>query len=220
MPNKIRKLRRSIVHALHSHSIPVRTLARIAGQCISMTKAIVPGKLLLRNIYRIIASRDNWDSIVCLDQPSIGDLKWWLHALKGWNRAPLKSKQVEIQVETDASASGWGGLISNTNICAAGIWNNRVSYMHSNFRELLAVLQTVRSLQTYLQGKEVQILSDNITTVAYINHLGGNSPELFNLMRTLWSTARKHGISLSARYLAGSMNGSADGLSRIASPYE
>ena len=92
LPAKIRKLRRIIVKALHSHHMPVCNLAKIAGQCISMTKAIVPGKLLLCNIYRIIASRKDWNASVCLDQPAVKDLNWWLSVLKGWNSAPLVSK--------------------------------------------------------------------------------------------------------------------------------
>ena len=43
-----------------------RVLARIAGQCIVMTKAIVPGKLLVRNAYRL-GRRSSWDSPLLLD---------------------------------------------------------------------------------------------------------------------------------------------------------
>ena len=217
LPAKIRKLYRSIVQILHSASLTACSLAKVAGQCVSMTKAIVLGKLLLRNIYRVIASRDNWDTCVKLDAPAIKDLQWWLSPLKGWNGAPLIQSPVQIQVMTDVASSGWGGTTGT--IQAAGLWNKRVSCMHSNFRELLAVYQTIRSLHHCLRDKHVQILSDNVTTVAYINHLKGNVPVMYNLMQTIWSTAQQHGITLSARHLAGLWNGEADRLSRISSPY-
>ena len=89
--------------------VSARALAKVAGQCIAMTKAIVPGKLLLCNIYRVIASRTDWqDKHLKLTIGAKKDLEWWLGALKGWNGAPLCSYPVDIQVETDASASGWG----------------------------------------------------------------------------------------------------------------
>lgn len=44
---KIHKLRRSILRCLQLRTVTARALARITGQCISMTKAILPTKLLL-----------------------------------------------------------------------------------------------------------------------------------------------------------------------------
>ena len=61
MPEKIRKLRRSINLLLSKDYVSARQLARVIGQCGSTTKAVIPGKLLLRNCYRVLASRNNWE---------------------------------------------------------------------------------------------------------------------------------------------------------------
>ena len=45
--NRIYKLKKDIRRVLSKTSVSARTLARVAGQCIAMTKAIIPGKLLL-----------------------------------------------------------------------------------------------------------------------------------------------------------------------------
>ena len=45
--NRIYKLKKDIKRVLSKTSVSARTLARVAGQCIGMTKAIIPGKLLL-----------------------------------------------------------------------------------------------------------------------------------------------------------------------------
>ena len=78
---------------------------------------------------------------------------------------------------------GWGGtdLIRD----AAGLWPRSVQLQHSNYRELLAVYMTLQSLVTHLEGKSVQILLDNVTTIAYINCLGGSSQLMSDLMTTL-----------------------------------
>ena len=82
LPQKIRKMRCAIVPCLNSNSISARGLARITGQCMSMTKAIVLGKLLSRNVYRVLASRNNWNSLLVLPQQARADLKWWLDAVR------------------------------------------------------------------------------------------------------------------------------------------
>ena len=61
-----------------------RVLARIAGQCIVMTKALVLGKLLGR--------RSSWDSPLLLDGPTRDELTRWYHALESWNSRPIKTK--------------------------------------------------------------------------------------------------------------------------------
>ena len=108
MPQKIRKLQGAINGILLKQHVSARQLACILGQCIAMTKAVIPGKLLLCNCYRVLSTKRDWeDTQLVLTDAAIKDLKWWKTAIKGWNRAPLIQKEVEVQVETDASSLGW-----------------------------------------------------------------------------------------------------------------
>ena len=69
-----------LVKTLNSMHVSARDLAKVAGQCISMTKAIVPGKMLLCNIYLIITSCTDWeDKHLLLLEEVFKDLKWWLN---------------------------------------------------------------------------------------------------------------------------------------------
>ena len=62
IPNaRISKLRKTITRVLKLTNVRARVLARVAGQCISMSMAILPGKLLLRNVYRLLASKSSWE---------------------------------------------------------------------------------------------------------------------------------------------------------------
>ena len=155
IPNeRIHRLRKDIKRALAQQHVSARILARIAGQCVSMAKAVLPAKLLLRSTYRLLASKKNG--------------------------APIHTGPVDFQMETDASMTGWGAMVKNTNQAAAGFWNHRLSQMPSNYREMMAVLLGLKSL-TFPTGKRIQVLTDNITTSAYINHLGGPSQDLSQL---------------------------------------
>ena len=217
LPAKIRKLRRTIGRCLNKTTVTARELARIIGQCVAMTKAVIPGKLLLHNCYRTLSTKKDWNSTVTIDVYVKKDLIWWMDALKSWNGTPLCQKSVQAQIETDASSVGWGCLYKNLE--ASGTWNKIVGFRHSNYRELLAIYMALQTFRKQLAGLHVQVLSDNITSVAYINRLGGSSRDLSDLMTTIWTCAQESGITLSARYLAGKLNTTADRLSRIENPY-
>lgn len=216
---RIKKLKRSIKMVFGSGRVSKRQLARIAGQAVSMTKAIVPAKLLLQNTYRMISSLQAWDDKVQLTGAVTRDLEWWLSAVDNWNGRTISQTTVQIQCLTDASTTGWGSYISEDQK-ASGLWEPCISAKSSNFRELMTVGMTLLSFHDTLCGKVVQILSDNVTTVACINNLYTPSQELGQLMTDIWIMAHKLGVTLVAKHLAGRLNVLADHLSRVNSPYE
>ena len=65
--DKIRKIRKDIGRVLRNQSVTARGLARIAGQCVSMSKCVLPAKLLLRNVYRLLKTRVSWRDVLHLD---------------------------------------------------------------------------------------------------------------------------------------------------------
>ena len=80
--DRIRKVRHDIARVLKRKSVTARGLARITGQLVSMSKAVIPAKLLLRNAYRLSKTRYNWLDILLVDQPTHNDLTWWFESLK------------------------------------------------------------------------------------------------------------------------------------------
>ena len=106
-------------------------------------------------------------------------------------------KTMDMQIETDASGSGWGGVLDEKE--AAGFWSRSVLYQHSNLRELLAIYNTLQTFSDEITGKHIQILTDNITCVAIINRFGGPSEKLLTLMTTIWIYCQSLGISLCAK---------------------
>ncbi len=70
-------------------------------------------------------------------------------------------------------------------------------------------------MSEYLVNKHVQILSDNISAVAYLNHMGGPSPEPSTLAQSLWAVCYEMNVTVIAQYLVGSLNQDEDYLSRL-----
>ena len=100
----------------------------------------------------------------------------------------------------DVRGTGWGGQcnLPSGPLEASGMWNKDVSFQPSNYRELLAILKCIQSFQHILQGTQVQVLNNNVTSVAYINHLGGTNPLMTKLMTTVFVTVQELKIDLSA----------------------
>ena len=80
---KLKKIRHEISRRLRAtEPFPARYLARLAGLCISTLRAVLPGRMLLRNVYRQISGA-NLDRTIVLSPGSREDLEWWLHVERG-----------------------------------------------------------------------------------------------------------------------------------------
>jgi hypothetical protein len=137
---RIRKLRKDIRWVLGVGHASARCLARIAGQCISMAKAVLIAKLLLRNIYHLLRQKESWENILMFNTSTVQDLEWWLMALGEWNGRSISACPVEIQIETDASQTGWGSHMTHNGKKASGFWDMAMAVAPSNNRELMAVI--------------------------------------------------------------------------------
>ena len=100
---------------------------------------------------------------------------------------------------------------------AGGLWSLEEQRMHINALELMVATLAVKSFAKGEKSINIQIKTDNRTTVAYVNHLGGtHSSELNNLSMDLWMWAMQRNIFLTAEYLPGVTNIVADEESRTA----
>ena len=209
---RCRKLKKDIERVLRNDYVQARVLARVTGQCVSMFKAISPGKLMLRNTYRVLEQRCTWDDSLYLTQSARADLQWWSKALDGWNGHVFTPSNPDAQIIMDASPVGFGIVCGD--LKAAGFWTPRVANKPQNYREMMAILVAVHTFGPRLKDKHVQIVTDNVSAMCYINHLGGPSVELTSLAKDIWMAAQRCNLTLSATFLAGILNVEADGLSR------
>ena len=113
-------------------------------------------------------------------------------------------KETDAQIYTDASDTDWAVISRVT---------RQLGSESINFRLLL-------TLQSFIKDKDkfIHILSDNVTTVWFLNNLGGNTPELITYTYTI---TYRNNIDICAKHLSGVTNLIADRPSRppIANPY-
>lgn len=84
----------------------------------------------------------------------------------------------------------------------------------SNLRELAAVVKALVAFEGRIKGKGVQVLSDNITTVAYLTRQGSTKLEkLMGVAGELLSWAESKHLFLTVVHLKELLNQLADSLS-------
>ena len=215
---KISKIKKDINRILRAKTVSARVLAKITGQCLFVSKAVLPGKLMLRNVYRLLKERNTWETQLDISEPAKQDLLWWVNCLEKWNGRAILTTDIDGQLITDASHIGWGGHYGPHE--TQGCWDPSMARQHSNVREITAVLLSLKAFRPLLSGKSIQILSDNVTTVAYINHMGGPIGQLTDIAKLIWREAISNNITIIARHLSGRLNSQADLLSRQKDKHE
>lgn len=118
----------------------------------------------------------------------------------------------ELEIETDASLTGWGAYCQG--ILTGGRWSEEEQSLHINQLELLAALFALRAFLKHAREVSVLLKSHNVTTVVYINHLGGTKSQmLVNIAKELWRWCLQRRTALKAQHLPGKDNLNADFMS-------
>ena len=198
----------------------IRELAHVIGLLVSSFPGVQFGRLHYRHleldkVEALKISKGNYDAKAMHSQESYTELKWWIDNIMS-AFCPIRYKHPDLTLTTDASTRGWGAVTSDNR--TGGLWNLQEQQHHINYLELKAVLLGLQSLCSDVLNKHIRILSDNTTTVAYINAMGGIRSNKCNEIASeiwAWCSARQN-VWISAAHIPGSVNVDADKESRNA----
>ncbi|KAL7304019.1 hypothetical protein TKK_0003489 [Trichogramma kaykai] len=141
------------------------------------------------------------------------DLNWWKMAAQN-GKNPIRYGDYKLEIYTDASLTGWGAYANNT--ITNGFWNDSEREWHINCLELQAIFFGLKCFASKLTNCEILLRCDNITTISYVNKLGGvQHKRLNNLARDIWKFCEARGLWLFATYIPSKANVNADAASRI-----
>jgi hypothetical protein len=221
--DKIRKFKQVVRQSLRlddQHRLSLRQLAGVIGKIQAMSPAVSPARLWSRQLLfcknRALAACANkktaWNLPVRLSADARTELEQWATLLEKWNGKGFLPPKARHVVTTDASSFGWGGWLGSED--AQGFWTRAEAKRSSNKRELHTTVLVVQAFRRKLAGSTVEIRTDNLTTMAYINHQGGRDSALTELVRPLWDWALQTRTTIFATYIPGKVNDRADRLSR------
>ncbi len=201
-----------------TQAVSVRAIARIAGLCTSISRAVAPTRMMTRHLYRLIAKRKSWNGKLHISEAARRELEWWIDALDTWNgQAFVDHTAADLMMDTDASDSGWGAVLylPTGNLHASGFWGVALQHTSINHRELLTAYLAIQAFQQHLRGRTLHLRSDNITTVCYLNRLGSGKIEaLADLAQAITNLSFDLDLTLMSTHLPGQLNTIADSLSR------
>jgi hypothetical protein len=199
-------------------SAPLREIAKVLGLFAWAIKAVPFAQSHYRDLQRLyiegcVRFENNLNSLVLLDSGSKINLSWWVANLTKCNGKPMLAVDPELTIYSDASNSGWGGVLNG--VSTRGPWTEADRLRHINELELLAALYSLKAFTSQLEGISIRLMMDNSTAVCYVNKAGGTrSKSLNNIAADImcWCESRK--ISVHAVHLPGILNSLADLQSR------
>ena len=198
--------------------IPVKELASVAGQIISMEAGIGQiTRFRTRSMYDCILSRNSWKSKVKLTQEVVNELKFWLGHIVDFNSRTLCTQRTSVYtkvVYSDASEMGFGTYIdTEKGTEVIGTWTEQESVRSSKWRELEAVNRSIDLLKVKLSGYCVKLCKDN-KNVKIILEIGSRKPYLHCIALDIREKCRELGISLEPFWVSRTCNTKADYLSK------
>jgi hypothetical protein len=216
-PQKIEKLKAAALTLRANMNPTIRQVAEVVGLLVSSFPGVEYGQLFYRLLENeksqaLSQARGNFELHMSLSEDSRQDLKWWaLHIDTA--SCPVSHGGPDIILQSDASLTGWGGVHASNK--TGGNWSTQESTMHINQLEILAAFLTLKTFCPQERNVHIQMQVDNTTAVAYINKLGGKSPNCNAITRDMWLWGWQRHIWLSATHIPGVCNVVADQQSRI-----
>ena len=214
---KLDKILQECSHALSAKHTTIRYLARLIGRMSAATQAVLPAPLFYRRLQRLknVAFKRNqsYDAKLTLDQAARQDLHWWLTEVTRWNGRPMQPGPPDLTLESDASMLGWGASMLGS--ATGGLWSSTERNLHINVLEMLAGTFAIKTFAKDHSNIHIRLKMDNTSAVAYVNHMGGTqSHKLSDAAKDLWTWCLNKGMTVSAEYLPGELNTTADFYSR------
>ena len=202
---KVENIKLLISQYLEKDTFTIQSIAQLVGKLVSLFPGVTHSKLFYRQLdieksNALKRNKGNFEATMQISHESRTDLKWFLDNL---NHAfvDVSGKNPDFVLKTDASNSGWGGLLqkvdSNTIIShTRGQWTSEETALHINLKELWAVYHSLLSLCPDKHDVVIKICSDNSTTVSYIKNQGGKILNCHKISKLIWLWAIHRNIWL------------------------
>ena len=197
-------------------------LLQLLGHLNFASRVILPGRSFVSYLIQLSTSVQKLKDMVYLDIHCRQDLYMWHEFLRNWNGISLFydnhfTTTSEMQLFTDASLIGFGGIFQNQWFCSE--WPPELPSIKDGdlsmaFRELYPIVAVVLIWGKSWTSKRILFLSDNMASVFIIQRGRSKCLPIMKLMRTLTWTAAVNNFHFGARHIAGKINSVADNLSR------
>jgi len=211
----------SVVHELRRFArrpllYPRRVVAKFVGLAMSTAPAVPLAKAFCRRLMSELRQPGlPWNARILVSSEARQDFLTLADLISGLKPQPIVSPNPSLTIQTDASLTGYGAVLLETGRCLKGSWDSidLPSFPSINFLELHAVQLALQELPIP-PDSVVRLQSDNATAVAYLKNFSGRIPALHVLARSILELTLNKKITLLPVHIPGSINSTADRLSR------
>lgn len=228
---KLEKLEVILTDALTTGGITFRMLEKLAGKCTSMSVAVPVAALYTHHMYKHIAlflrtggRKRNTDIDVAKNGGLRFEMSRWLEVRKPFNGASwyrAEHKMVSLTGASDASSSGWGGLIRSPgrDVFKAGCdFPPVVAREHINVQEGYALQQTLHLFVDMrpdeITGSTLVVDVDNKTLHDASKRGRSRNTVMHEMITDLFWLQAQQDFTLKLRWVNSKANAEADELSR------
>ena len=171
---------------------------------------------MTRNIFAVVNSATNWNSMVSLTPGCVEELNFWkvnLVYINGVPLWPIKRKSLRI-VYSDASSSACASFITLDGKVFHQNWSDFERSQSSTFHELLAVLLSLQAFIDSLLAQTVVWYTDNLN-VARIVSIGSKVPALQRMALDIHRLCLIASVSIDMQWIPRDLNIIADDISKF-----
>jgi len=209
-----------VVDAPAGSRVPVKLLAEISGQVVSMYAALIFAKQLLWAVFYTIypyALAEQWHAKTVLPATVKQICQWWLQHFDEYNGRDF-FEPAQYAFEWDAAEVGAGSVLYGNGQLIFGHVDRPMDERtaHNDVWELVAAPELLIPHVEILRGHRLSMLGDNMFAVSYLKRGGGPNPYATAMVQLFFQWLIQEHIELvSVRHLAGSLNWVADWISRF-----
>ena len=219
---RIHKLKGAIERILYQTDkgrkfFPVRDLAGVAGQIISMQSAVgTVVQLKTKALFGCINSRASWNAPVLISPEAEAELAFWFNNINRVNGIPMSLvKSCNCSLFTDASGTGYGAYVSDDpNLELVGSWAESEKELSSSWREIEALNRALKSFGPCLEGQIIRWYTDNRNITRIVNR-GSRNKQLQDIALEVHATCEHYCLCIDPVWIPREQNKRADVLSRI-----
>ena len=203
---------------LKCRRITIQQFSQIIGKLVAASPGVTHAPLYIKPLERskereLKKHKGNFNSFFTLTHDDAEHLKWWIENIHFCYKN-ITTAEPNVVMYTDSSGRMWGAYDKTGNRRTNGFWSAEEQKQHINVLELKACQVGLQSFFKHYKNLCIKIYMDNTTSVSYINNYGGRIDSLNRIARDIWLWCIERNIGISAHHVCGSLNSTADKLSR------
>ena len=188
---------------IRKSSIPLKSLQRLMGKCMSFSLAFPGAKFYIREMAQAVG-RASPKGEIQLTAGLREELEFWRFLDERGKHIPWKDeKNWVLSVSTDASLSRWAGVIhcQPNDVVLGDFWESDLAEVSINVKEMWAIAKVLESLPPDIRDCRVDVQVDSQAAIHTWMGRGGRSRELAKVARHIFQLVTQRNILLELSYV-------------------